>query len=62
MTKGLDRCVQLGNGQINVSPKMMAHTVEALMGAVYLDIGEGGLAAVKGVMTNLGIHYREPRD
>jgi ribonuclease III len=53
----LSSCVQLGNGQSVVSTKMMATTVEAVMGAVYLDGGEGGLAAVKDVMQNLGIQY-----
>ncbi len=48
-------CVQLGNGQADVSMRMMAGTVEAIIGSVYLDRGEGGIAAAKGVMQNLGI-------
>jgi dsRNA-specific ribonuclease len=58
--KGLDRCVQLGNGQSAVSTKMMATTVEALVGAAYLDSGEGGIAAAGGIAQNLGIAYQRP--
>jgi dsRNA-specific ribonuclease len=39
---------------------MMATTVEAIVGAVYLDGGNNGLAAVKGVMQTLGIAYTGP--
>lgn len=59
-SRRLESCLQLGNGQLTVSTKMMATTIEALIGAVHLDSGEGNLNAVKGVMDNLGIAYQEP--
>lgn len=55
----LDGCVQLGNGQTSLSKKMMATAVEAVVGAVYLDGGEGGLADVREVMQKLGIWSAE---
>lgn len=57
MKTNLNDCVQLGHGQSPPSAKVMATTVEAVVGAVYLDGGEGGLAAVRRVMLNLGIAY-----
>lgn len=53
--RNLNDCVQLGNGQSSVSSKMMATTVEAIVGAVYLDGRADGINAVRGVMQNLGI-------
>lgn len=52
--------MQLGNGQSAVSTKMMATTVEALVGAAYLDSGVGGLAAAGGIAQNLGIPCQRP--
>ena len=49
-------CVVLPNGQREASPKMMAITVEALIGAVYLD---AGIAAAGDVMQNLGIGHEK---
>jgi dsRNA-specific ribonuclease len=55
----LEDCVQLGNGQsMPLSTNMMATTVQALVGAVYLDGvggGEGGIEAVRAVMRSLGL-------
>ena len=57
MDRNLDDCVQLGNGQTGhgVSTRMMATTMEAVIGAVYLDGGNNGLAVARAVMGNLGI-------
>lgn len=52
--RALEECIQLGNGQGKVSMKMMATTVEAIIGAAYLD---GGEAAARSVMQSLGIVY-----
>lgn len=60
MKKKLRQCVQLGNGQSEVSKKMMASTVEALVGAVFLDAGEQGITAAEGVMAHLGIVDETP--
>lgn len=49
------KCIQLPNGQNQASSKMMATTVEAVIGAVYLDAGPTGLAAAGNVMQKLGI-------
>lgn len=58
LSRQLETCVHLGSGQGAVSDKMMATAVEALIGAVHLDSGEGNYAAVKGVMDHLGIAYQ----
>lgn len=55
MSNGLVDCVHLGNGQSSVTPRMMATTVNALLGAVYLDGGQSGVAAAKVVLQNLGL-------
>ncbi len=56
MSGDLVMCVVLPNGMVQASAKMMAITVEALMGAVYLD---AGIAAAGDVMRQLGIAQRE---
>ena len=38
---------------------MMATTVEAVIGAVYLDAGLTGIAAARNVMQKLGIEHGE---
>jgi len=43
---GLDECVIRDLGTAVVSDKMVATAVEAVLGAVYLDGGEGVLEAV----------------
>jgi ribonuclease-3 len=48
---GLDRCVIVADSTPAVSPKMVATTLEALIGAVYQD---GGDDAVHRVMRSLG--------
>lgn len=52
MSSDLVMCIVLPNGQRQASSKMMATTVEAVIGAVYLD---AGLAMAGDVMRNLGI-------
>ena len=49
---GLERYIEKAPGAGKVSPKTMSDTVEAIIGAVYLD---GGVDAVKVVAANLGI-------
>lgn len=41
---GLDRCITKDHGTPAVSKKMMAVSVEALLGAVHLDGGDDALA------------------
>ncbi|ERF69526.1 hypothetical protein EPUS_01855 [Endocarpon pusillum Z07020] len=53
----LVKCIELPNGQKQASSKMMATTVEAVIGAVYLDAGPTGLAAAGNVMQELGIEH-----
>lgn len=49
---GLADCVILNQGTTSVSSKTMATTVEALLGAVYLDAGRNALVSV---LTVLGL-------
>lgn len=51
-TNSLDTCVTRNNGTPSVSRKMMATTVEAILGAVHR---EGGADALGRVMERLGI-------
>lgn len=53
---GLDKCIRVNDGQAKISPYMNATTLEALVGAVHLDVGGGGAGfeAVRKVMTRLG--------
>lgn len=60
LVKHLEECVQLGNGQSKVTQRMMATTVEAIVGATYLDGGHNGLTAAKNVLQELGITPAEP--
>ena len=55
LSEGLADCVNLGNGQSHVTPKMMATTVQAIVGAVYLDGGDSGVAEAKVVLRHLGL-------
>lgn len=48
----LERYIEKAPGTGKVSPKTMSDTVEAIIGAVYLD---GGVDAVQAVTANLGI-------
>lgn len=50
----LDQCVILNPGTTQVSAKSMATTIEAILGAVFLDRGE---AAMQGVMSRLGLDH-----
>lgn len=52
---GLDSCVILNPGTQSVSDKTMATTVEAILGAVYMDGGDGALNAV---LVNLGLTHQ----
>lgn len=49
---GLDGCLNLNPGTVNISRDMMATAVEAILGAVHLDGGDHALASV---MINLGL-------
>jgi ribonuclease III len=49
---GLDACVLLNPGTLDVSPLSMASTIEAIIGAVELD---GGSEAVMQLVTRLGL-------
>lgn len=49
---GLDACVILNPGTLDVSANSMATTMEAILGAVELD---GGLEALTQLMTRLGL-------
>ena len=49
---GLERFIAKAPGTWQVSPKTMSDTVEAIIGAVYLD---AGVDAVRVVTANLGI-------
>ncbi|KAL8974625.1 MAG: hypothetical protein Q9197_001137 [Variospora fuerteventurae] len=52
-TANIDAFVNLSGAQRTVAPLTMAVTVEAILGAVYLD--SKGIAAVKAVMEKLGL-------
>ncbi|KAI4121863.1 MAG: hypothetical protein LQ341_007361, partial [Variospora aurantia] len=52
-TANIDTFVNLSGAQRTVAPLTMAVTVEAILGAVYLD--SKGIAAVKAVMEKLGL-------
>ncbi|KAF9690746.1 hypothetical protein EKO04_011334 [Ascochyta lentis] len=52
---GLDICVIKDTGTSSVSPDMMATTLEAVIGAVFLDTGANTLDTVRAVMSNLGL-------
>jgi ribonuclease III len=52
--RNLHTCVILNMGTASVSPKTMATTVEAVLGAVYLDGGDDALSAV---MVSLGLTH-----
>lgn len=51
---GIGRCVILNDGTHNVSRKTMACTVEAILGAVYLD---GGMEALQNVLAAMGVAH-----
>ncbi|KAL8704713.1 MAG: hypothetical protein Q9201_002137 [Fulgogasparrea decipioides] len=52
----LQQFISLPNGGVSIQPKAMATSVEAIIGAVYLD---GGLESVKKVAQELGIDVCE---
>lgn len=52
--KGLARFINKPNSNGRIPPRIMSDTVEALIGAVFIDSGEG-LEAVKGAMRVLGL-------
>ena len=52
---GLDECVILNGGTLEVSRRSMADTVEAILGAVEMD---GGPEALLQVATRLGLVHR----
>ena len=55
-TKGLDACVHNNPSAWGVvSNGVMAQTVEAVLGAVWLDSGEDAMGAVRDVMSTLGL-------
>ena len=51
---GLDAYVHINPGGNTVAPNTMAATVEALLGAIYLDSGHD-IEAVNAVMNRLGL-------
>jgi ribonuclease-3 len=51
---GLDKCVIKGWGTDNVGTRQMANAFEAIIGAVYMDAGEQGLAVVRTMLEHLG--------
>lgn len=51
----IDKCVLLNQGTTSVSDKTMATTVEAILGAVYLDSGANAMSAV---LVTLGLTHR----
>jgi ribonuclease-3 len=51
---GLDKCVIKGWGTLNVGTEQMANAFEAIIGAVYIDAGEQGLAVVRTMLEHLG--------
>jgi ribonuclease-3 len=51
---GLDKCVIKGWGLHNVGTEQMANAFEAIIGAVYMDAGEQGLAVVRTMLEHLG--------
>ncbi|KAJ5308880.1 hypothetical protein N7508_004259 [Penicillium antarcticum] len=58
---GLERYLVLNPSQSNVSIDTMANTVEALIGAVFIDSGFD-LDAVKAAMINFGIMEAQPQE
>lgn len=54
-THRLDRCVILNQGTTAVSEKTMATTVEAILGAVFMDSGADALGAV---LITLGLTHQ----
>ncbi|EXJ58914.1 hypothetical protein A1O7_06344 [Cladophialophora yegresii CBS 114405] len=52
--RGLDACVVLNPGTVNVTDSVMATTVEAIIGAVALD---GGRAAAEQVIDRLNVTH-----
>jgi ribonuclease-3 len=53
---GLDRCIITAPGLERVSTNMMATTVEAILGAVYVDSGANDLGAVRAAVQAMGLH------
>lgn len=54
--KGLDKCI-IPNSGTQVSDKMVATTVEAVIGAAYIDAGDEGLAKVVEAFRRQGHEY-----
>jgi ribonuclease-3 len=53
---GLDRCIITAPGLERVSTNMMATTVEAILGAIYVDSGANDLGAVRAAVQAMGLH------
>ncbi|EAT91978.1 hypothetical protein HBH56_121330 [Parastagonospora nodorum] len=53
---GIDACILMNAGMGNrASDGMVANTVEAVIGAAYIDAGVNGLAVVNAIMARLGL-------
>lgn len=52
---GIDACILMNMGMYRASDRMVANTVEAVIGAAYMDAGDNGLAVVEAIMTRLGL-------
>jgi ribonuclease-3 len=52
---GLHDCIILNQGTLSVSDKTMATTVEAILGAVFID---GGADALSAVLATLGLTHQ----
>lgn len=54
-TLKMDDSIIVNPGTQAVSNNMMATTVEAIIGAAFLDAGTNGLTVVRGIMDTLGV-------
>ncbi|KAH7130271.1 ribonuclease III domain-containing protein [Dendryphion nanum] len=51
---GIHRCIMKEAGLGRVSKKMVAQTVEAVIGAVYMDVDDNGMESVRAVIQDMG--------